>query len=91
MTELLAVIEDPAFSWYPKWIKLDESGQPKNWIKDGMNQPLTIKIQWSTHNGCKMLCNVSPDKGFFRPEYALTYTISDFETKLLVHWEKVHS
>ena len=32
-----------------------------------------------------MSCNVVPDKG---TEYALTYTIPDFETKLLAQWDK---
>ena len=44
MAELLTVIEEPAFDCYPKWIELDEKGQPKNPIKDGMSLPLTIKI-----------------------------------------------
>ena len=30
MTKLLAVINDPAFGWYPKWINPDESVQQKN-------------------------------------------------------------
>jgi hypothetical protein len=30
MAKLLTVIEEPAFNWYPKWIELDEKGQPKN-------------------------------------------------------------
>jgi hypothetical protein len=37
-----------------------------------------------------MLCNVTPDKGLFGPEYALAYTIPDFEKKLLVRWDKDH-
>ena len=37
MAKLLTAIEGPAFNWYPKWIELDEKGQPKNPIKDGMS------------------------------------------------------
>ena len=77
-------MKDPAFGWYPKWIELDEFGHPKNQIKDGMSQPLTIKIQWSTSNWCEMSCDVTPDKGLFGPKYALAYTILYFKMKLLV-------
>ena len=38
----------------------------------------------------KMSCDVIPDKGRFRPKYALSYTIPDFETKLLLQWDKDH-
>ena len=84
MAKVLTVIEEPAFNWYPKWIALDEKGQPKNPIKDGMSQPPTIKILWSTPSRQEMSCEVSPNKGRFSPEYALAYTILDFEMKLLV-------
>jgi hypothetical protein len=84
MGELLTAIEEPAFNWYPKWIELNEKGQPKNPIKDGMNQPPTIKILWSKPSGQEMSCKVTPYKGRFGPEYALAYTIPDFKTKLLV-------
>jgi len=90
MAEFLTAIEEPAFNWYPKWIKLNEKGQPKNPIKDGMSQPPTIKILWSTPNGREVSCNITPDKGRFVPKYALAYTILDFETKLLVRWDKDH-
>ena len=90
MAELLTAINEPAFNWYPQWIELNEKGEPKNPIKDGMSQPPTIKILWSTPNGREMSCDVTPDKARFGPEYALAYTIPDFETKLLVRWEKDH-
>jgi hypothetical protein len=83
MDELLALIEDPVFRWYPKWIKLDKSVQPKNGVKDGMSQPPTIKILWSMPSGQEMSCDVTPDKERFGPKYTLAYTIPDFETKLL--------
>ena len=35
-----------------------------------------------------MSCDVVPDKGIFGPEYALTYTIPDFATKILTQWDK---
>jgi len=38
-----------------------------------------------------MSCNATPDKGLFEPEYVLAYTIADFETKLLMQWEKNHT
>ena len=63
MAELLTAIEEPAFNWYLKWIELNEKGQPKTPIKDGMSQPLTIKILWSTPSGREMSCEVTPDKG----------------------------
>ena len=84
MAESLAAIEDPAFGWYPKLIELDESNNPKNPIKDGIHQPPTIKIQWSTPSGQEMLCNVTPNRGLCGPKYALAYTIPDFEKKLLI-------
>jgi hypothetical protein len=80
----------PAFNWYPKWIELNEKGQPKNPIKDCMSQPPTIKILWSTSDRREMSCEVTPEKGLYGPEYALSNTIPDFEKKLLVHWEKYH-
>ena len=54
-----------------------------------MSQPPTIKSLWSTPSGQEMSCDITPDKGRFGPEYTLAYTIPDFETKLLVWWEKV--
>jgi len=57
-------------------------------INDGINQPLTIKIQWSTCTGHKMSCDVTLDKGHFGPKYVLGYTILDFTTKPLMQWEK---
>jgi hypothetical protein len=37
-----------------------------------------------------MPCKVTPNNEWFGPKYALAYTIPDFETKLLVQWEKDH-
>jgi hypothetical protein len=45
MAESLQAIDKPAFNGYPKWIELDDWGQPKKPNKDGMSQLLTIKIQ----------------------------------------------
>jgi hypothetical protein len=90
MAELLTAINKPAFNWYPKLIKLNDKGLPKNPIKDGMSQPPTIKILWSTSNGREMSYEVTPDKGLFGPEYALVYTIPDFEKKLPIRWDKDH-
>ena len=55
-----------------------------------MSQPPTIKILWSTPSRQEMSCEVTPNKGWLGHEYALTYTIPDFEMKLLVRWEKDH-
>jgi hypothetical protein len=92
MAKLVTMIKDPAFSWYPKWIKLNkETDQPKNPIKDVLSQPLMIKTQWSSHNGCKMSFNVVPFKGHpFVPEDALMCTIPDFKKNLFPHWVKDH-
>jgi hypothetical protein len=84
MAELLTAINEPTFNWYPQWIELNKKGQPKNPIKDGMSQPPTRKILWSTPNGREMSCEVTPDRARFGPKYVLAYTIPDFETKLLV-------
>jgi hypothetical protein len=54
LAELLAAINEPAFNWYPKWIEHNDKGLSKKPIKDGMSQPPTIKILWSTSNGCEM-------------------------------------
>ena len=51
MAELLTAIEEPAFNWNPKWIELHEKGQTENPMKDGMSQPLVIKILWSMPSG----------------------------------------
>ena len=91
MAKLLAMIEIPVLSWYPKWIELDESQQPKSWIKNGMIQLPAIKIQLLTHNGHEMSCKVTPDKVLCGPTYTLAYTILDLKIKLLMHWEKDNS
>ena len=54
-------------------------------------QQSPTKIPWSTCTGCEMSCNVTPDKGLFGSEYALSYTTPDFETKYLVQMEKDHT
>ena len=64
--------------------RAQQEGSAKKPIKDGMSQPPTIKILWSTSNGREMSCKVTPDKGLFVPEYVLAYTIPDFEKKLLI-------
>ena len=69
----------------------DEPIQPNNQIKVGMSKPLATKIQLSGHNGQEMSCNVSPDKGLFGPGYALVFTIPDFKTNHIIHWEKDHN
>jgi hypothetical protein len=58
MAKLLAAINDLAFGWYPKWSEPNKSKQSKNPIKGVMSQLPTIKIQWSTRNGCEMSCSV---------------------------------
>ena len=88
MAKLLSASDDPGFGWYPTWIKLNASRQPKNRIKEGMSHPPTIKIPWSSHNWCEMSCDVNPDKALFGSKHVLAYTIPDYETKLLVHWDK---
>jgi hypothetical protein len=85
MAGLLTAIDDTALSWYLKWIELNKSKQPTKWIKDGMSQPPTIISKLSTCNGQEMSCDVVADTGLFHPEYALAFTISDFEKKLLMH------
>lgn len=77
------VIDEWAFGWYLKWIKLDESGQVKNETEDGISQSPTIKIQYSTCNRCEMSCIGVPNKDIYVPEYALADTIPDFETNSL--------
>ena len=89
MAKLLQAIDEHAFISYHKWIELDDWGQPKNLIKDGMSKPPTIKIQWSTPSGQEMSCNITPNRGLFGPEYALAFTIPDFEKKLLVQWTRI--
>jgi hypothetical protein len=84
MAESLTAINEPAYNWYTQWIELNEKGQPKNPIRDGMSQPPTIKILWSTPNRQEMLCKVTPKRSQFGPKYALAYTIPDFKMKLLV-------
>jgi hypothetical protein len=37
-----------------------------------------------------MSCKITPNKGLFGPEYALAYTIPNFEKKLLIRWDKDH-
>ncbi len=89
MAELLAAIDEPAFNWYPKWVELNEKGLPKNPIKDGMCQPPTIKILWSTSNGREMSCKVTPDKGLFGPEYVLATPYPISRKSFLFDGEKI--
>jgi hypothetical protein len=84
MAKLPTAIKDPVLGWYPKWMQLDEYGQPKNWIRDGMNQPPTIMIQWSTCSGKEMSCNDMPDKALFSQDYALAFTTLYFGKKLFI-------
>lgn len=58
MVEFLTAKKDLEFSWYPMWIKLDESGQLNNQIEEDISQPLTIKIKKANPTvACIMQCH----------------------------------
>eukprot|EP00957_Ditylum_brightwellii_P115252 8789001-Ditylum_brightwellii.AAC.1 len=88
MSNLFQVQKKPLFGWYYVWLKLSDIGEPQQDINAGMQQLDTIKVSWdqldSNQSGGIQALSVSvvPNKGIFRAEYSLIYTIEEFTKKI---------
>ena len=89
MSNILRAQQDPPFGWFYKWTKLNEYGVSKDDIDTALKQPETIKVKWdrAQSNGRssrppEASADIVPDKAMLGPEYALIYTIPDFESKI---------
>ena len=89
MSNILRAQQDPPFGWFYKWTKLNEYGVSKDDIDTALKQPETIRIKWdrAQSNGRsprnpEASADIVPDKAMLGPEYALIYTIPDFESKI---------
>ena len=89
MSNILRAQQDPPFGRFYKWTKLNEYGVSKDDIDTALKQPETIKVKWdrsqsnghSTRNP-EATADIVPDKAMLELEYALIYTIPDFESKI---------
>ena len=90
MSNILLAQQDPPFGWFYRWTKLNEFVVAKDDIDTALKQPETIRIKWDRGRAqvgapasrSEISSNVVPDKAMLGPEYALIYTIPDFESKI---------
>ena len=80
--------KDPPFGWFYRWTKLNEFIVADDDIDTALKQPETIRIKWDRRRAgapasrSEISADVVPDKVILGPEYALIYTIPDFESKI---------
>ena len=90
MSKLLKAMNNPPFGFHYSWTKLKEDGvTPANDLEDALKQPDTIKVSFEvpapgrgagrTH---EVTAYIVPDKGLFGAEFALIYTIPQFQEKI---------
>ena len=91
MSNILRAQQDPPFGWFYRWAKLNEFGIAEDDIDTALKQPETIRIKWDRaghgRSGApvprsEISADIVPDKAMLGPEYALIYTIPDFESKI---------
>ena len=90
MSNILRAQQDPPFGWFYRWTKLNEFGVAEDDIETALKQPETIRIKWDRGRAragapasrSEISAEVVPDKAMLGPEYALIYTIPDFESKI---------
>ena len=90
MSNILRAQQDPPFGWFYRWTKLNEFGVAEDDIDTALKQPETIRIKWDRGRAragapasrSEISADVVPDKAMLGPEYALIYTIPDFESKI---------
>jgi hypothetical protein len=81
MSDLIKAQHTPQFNWYTHWTSLGADGTPDKLIKEGLTQPDPIKI--SFEKGAKEITgHIMPDQVQFGPEYFLTFTLPNFESKI---------
>ena len=90
MSNILRADQNPPFGWYYNWTQLTIDGIPKKDIESALKQPETTRIKWNVpelgtgNRGRlrKISADIVPDKAMLEAEYALIFTIPDFEDKI---------
>ena len=90
MSNILRAQQDPPFGWVHRWTKLNEFGVAEDDIDTALKQPETTRIKWDRGRAragapasrTEISADVVPDKAMLGPEFALIYTIPDFESKI---------
>ena len=87
MSNLLNAEQNPPFGWAYAWTPLDDDGIPKIDVSAALKQPKTTRVRWDTvpargANARELSADVVPDKGLLGPEFALIFTIPQFEKKI---------
>mmetsp|Transcript_5824 Transcript_5824/g.9968 ORF Transcript_5824/g.9968 Transcript_5824/m.9968 type:complete len:570 (+) Transcript_5824:162-1871(+) len=92
MANILRAQENPPFRWYYAWTRLDEAGDPVTDYESALKQPETVRVRWDKEAADgktrEVSADVVPDKGSFGAEFALIYTIPEFESKIRLRLDK---
>ena len=87
MSNLLLEKKDQVVKWFYPWLKLNQDGAPEVSINLMLKQPEMVKICWEqTANDRRdrpheVAVDIVPVKGLFGWEFALVYTILQFDKK----------
>ncbi len=82
MSDLIKAQATPQFNWYTLWTSLSADAMPDKLIKEGLKQPDQVKI--STKRGSKDITgHVASNQARFGPKYFFTFTLPDFNSKIL--------
>ncbi len=91
MLDLIKAQNTPQFNWYTRWMSLGANGTPDKLIKEGLKQPNQIKISFEKNskdsNSKEITGHVAPDQAQFGTEYFLAYTLPNFKSKILIHYQ----
>ena len=90
MSNLLRALQNPPFGWVVAWEDTDELGRPLENREAALRQPDRIKVKFDIPDGGvtrqagtrEATAEITPDKGLFGAEYALVFTIPEFEKKI---------
>ncbi len=87
MSDLVKAQNTPQFNWYTCWTSLGADSTPDKLIEEGLKQPYWIKISFKKNskdsNPKEITGQVAPDQALFGMEYFLTYTLTNFKSKIL--------
>ena len=94
MSNILRADQNPPFGWYYNWTQVNGDRISKKDIELALKQPKTTQIKWDLaelgagNRGRlhKVSADVVPDKAMLGAEYALIFTIPDFEDKI---WKRL--
>ena len=88
--DILKANKNPQFSWYPKWVKMDEEhGLTPKEDTDAFKGPPQTKVSFPiSARKQDASVYVTIDNGHYGPELALMYTFKEFNERVLTRFTK---